>query len=97
MELKPTNSVKAMNVETGWTSLSYVDLLQAAVRVVAQCDLDGHHTGLVQTGLSWELVLGRKTFPRHVVEQFVGLQGVKGRGDDLKGKTSVNGLNKNTF
>lgn len=27
VELKVTNSVKAVNVETGWTSLSYMDLL----------------------------------------------------------------------
>lgn len=58
MELKLTNSVKAVDAETGWTSFSYMDLLQAVVRVVAEYDLHGHHAGLVQTGLPWELVLG---------------------------------------
>lgn len=58
VELKLTNSVKALNVETGGTSLSYMDLLQAVVRVVGEYDLYGYHTGLVQTGLPWELVLG---------------------------------------
>lgn len=91
MQLKLTNSVKAVKVETGWTSLSYVDLLQAVVWVVGQYDLDGHHTGLVQARLSWELVLGGETFPCHVVKQFVGLHGAKRCGGDLEGKTSVNG------
>lgn len=91
VELNLTNSVKAVNVETGWTSLSYMDLLQAVVRVVGQYDLDGHHTGLVQTGLSWELVLGRKASSCHVVKQFVSLHGPKRCRVDLKGNTSVNG------
>lgn len=90
-ELKPTNRVKAVNVEAGWTFLSYMDLLQAVVRVVGQYDLDGHHTGLVQTGLSGELVFGGKAFSCHVVKQFVGLHVTKRCSGDLKGKTSVNG------
>lgn len=86
VELKPTNGVKAVDVEAGWTLLSYMDLLQAVVRVVGQYDLNGHHTGLVQTGLPCELVLGWQTFSRHVVKQLVGRHGPERRNGHLKGE-----------
>lgn len=86
VELKPTNGVKAVDVEAGWTLLSYMDLLQEVVRVVGQYDLNGHHAGLVQTGLPREVVLGRQTFSRHVVKQLVGRHGPERWNGHLKGE-----------
>lgn len=42
-----TNGVEAVNVEAGWTPVSYVDLLQAVVRAVDQRELHIHHARLV--------------------------------------------------
>lgn len=80
-----------MDVEAGRAPLAYVNLLQAVVRVVGQCDLHRHHAGLVQAGLPGEMVLGRQTFARHVVKQLVGFHGAERRGGDLVGENKKTG------
>lgn len=89
-----TNGVKAVDVEAGWVSgFSYVNLLQAVVWVVGQYDLYSHHTGLVQARLPREMVLGRQTFPCHMVKQLVGFHGAESWSGDLAGQTERRGVN----
>lgn len=87
-----TDSVKAVDVKAGRAPLAYVNLLQAVVRVVGQCDLHRHHAGLVQAGLPGEMVLGRQTFARHVVKQLVGFHGAERRGGNLVGREQKDGV-----
>lgn len=82
-----TDGVKAVDVEACWASVSYVDLLQAVVGAVGQYDLHSHHTGLVQTGLPREMVLGRQTLPCHMVKQFIGFHGAEWWSGDLEGRS----------
>lgn len=89
-----TNGVEAVDVEAGWVSgFSYVNLLQAVVWVVGQYDLYSHHTGLVQARLPREMVLGRQTFPCHMVKQLVGFDGAESWSGDLAGETERRGVN----
>lgn len=81
-----TDGVKAVDVEACWAPVPYVDLLQAVVWAVGQYDLYSHHTGLVQTGLPREMVLGRQTLPRHMVKQFIGFHGAEWWSGDLEGQ-----------
>lgn len=85
MSLTLTDSVEAVDAEARWAPVSYVDLLQDVVRAVGQYDLHHHHTGLVQTRLSGEMVLRRQTFSCHVVKQLVGFHRTEGRSGDLEG------------
>ncbi len=80
-----TDGVKAVDVKARWASLSYMNLLKAVFWAVGQCHLYSHHTGLVQTGLSGEMVLGWQTFSCHVVKQLIGFHGAEGWSGNLEG------------
>lgn len=84
-EIKLTNGVKAVDVQACRALVSYMDLLQGVVWAVGQYDLYCNHTGLVQTWLPGEMVLGRQTFSCHMVKQLIGFQRAKRWSGDLEG------------
>lgn len=83
-EIKLTNGVKAVDVQACRAPVSYMDLLQGVVWAVGQYDLYCNHTGLVQTWLPGEMVLGWQTFSCHMVKQLIGFQRAKRWSGDLE-------------
>lgn len=92
MALVLTDGVEAVDAQARGASVSDVDFLQAVVWAVGQYDLYSHHTGLVQTGLPGEMVLGRQTFSSHMVKQLVGFHRAKRWSGDLERSRKKDGI-----